>query len=360
MKRVFNFAAGPATLPMPVLEEIQENLFDLNNSGISILELSHRSKLFESILNDAIDRTRRLLGISDEYHVLFLQGGASTQFYMIPLNLMDKYQSADYVETGTWASKAFKEVPLAGKKARLAASSKDKDFSYIPTTFDFDPEAAYVHITSNNTIKGTEYHTFPDTNTVPLIVDMSSDMMSRPVPMEKISMIYAGAQKNIGPAGTCMVIMKKSLTDRLPEGLPSMLNYRTFIDNNSLYNTPPCFSIYAVSLVLKWIEETIGGLDKMALHNQKKAGILYDYLDATDFYRPTAQEDSRSLMNVTFRLPTEELEKQFVAEATAHDLLELKGHRSVGGCRASLYNAMPIEGVEALVSFMKNFAQKNG
>jgi len=360
MKHVYNFAAGPATLPMPVLEEIQENIFSLNGSGLSILEVSHRAKLFESVLNEAIERTKRLLNLSNNDVVLFLQGGASTQFYMVPLNLIGEGQSADYVETGTWASKAFKEVPKAQKKARIAASSKDRDFCYIPQTFDFDPKAAYVHITSNNTIKGTAYHTFPDTKNVPLVIDMSSDMMSRPIPMENISLLYAGAQKNIGPAGTCMVIMKKSLLDRIPEDLPSMLNYRTFVENNSLYNTPPCFSIYVVSLVLKWIEETMGGLDKMIVHNQKKAAILYDFLDSTDFYRPTAQKDSRSLMNITFRLPTEDLEKQFVLEAAQASLLELKGHRSVGGCRASIYNAMPIEGVETLISFMKNFMKKNG
>ena len=357
--RVFNFNPGPAAIPLEVLEEIQEEFLNFKGSGMSVTEISHRSKPFDDVINDAIDRTKRLLKLDDRFKVLFIQGGASMQFCMIPMNLLPDGQSADYVNTGTWATKAIKEAQLLKKNIKVVASSEDKNFSYIPENIRFSPDAAYAHITSNNTIKGTQYSTFPDTGGIPIISDMSSDIMSRPLDMNKFGLIYAGAQKNLGPAGVCMVIIRDDMLARVPDTLPSMLKYTTYSSKNSLYNTPPCFAIYTVQLVLKWIEEKIGGLEKMDEINKKKAAILYDYFDTTDFYRATAEKNSRSLMNVTFRLPSEDLEKAFVADATKNKLIGLKGHRSVGGCRASIYNAMPIEGIEALVDFMKNFESKN-
>ncbi len=358
--RVFNFNPGPAAIPLEVLEEIQEEFLNFKGSGMSITEISHRSKPFDDVINDAIERTKRLLKLDDRFNVLFIQGGASMQFCMVPMNLLADGQSADYVNTGTWATKAIKEAQLLKKNIKVVASSEDKNFSYIPENIQFSPDAAYVHITSNNTIKGTQFSSFPATGNIPIISDMSSDIMSRPLDMDKFGLIYAGAQKNLGPAGVCMVIIREDMLKRVPDTLPSMLKYTTYSSKNSLYNTPPCFAIYTVQLVLKWLEEKIGGLKNIEEINKKKAAILYDYFDRSDFYRGTAEKGSRSLMNVTFRLPSEDLEKTFVAEATSNNLVGLKGHRSVGGCRASIYNAMPIEGVEALVDFMKDFESKNG
>jgi len=282
------------------------------------------------------------------------------QFAMIPMNFLPEGKSADYVNTGTWSTKAIKEAKILKKTLRVAATSEDRNFAYIPKNISFDKNAAYVHLTSNNTIKGTQWADFPDTNGVPIIADMSSDIMSRPLDVEKFGVIYAGAQKNIGPAGVCMVIIRDDMLGLIPEGLPSMLNYKTFTESNSMYNTPPCFSIYTIQLVMEWLEETVGGLSAMETINRKKGALLYDFMDATEFYRATADKDSRSLMNVTFRLPSEDLEKQFIKEATAAGMGGLKGHRSVGGCRASIYNAMPMEGVQTLVDFMKAFEKKNG
>jgi phosphoserine aminotransferase len=358
--RIHNFNPGPATLPLSVLEEIQQNFLDFKGTGMSITEISHRSREFDDVINDAVARTRRLLGLDDNFEVLFIQGGASLQFAMIPMNFLAEGQSADYVDTGTWATKAIKEARLQGKTIAVVASSEDENYSYIPKNIAFNEDAVYVHLTSNNTIKGTQWAQFPDTRGIPIICDMSSDMMSRPLDVQKFGLLYAGAQKNIGPAGACLVILRKDLLDRIPETVPTMLNYSTFAAKNSLYNTPPCFAIYTIQLVLKWLEETIGGLDKMAAINQSKAQLLYGFMDGNDFYRPTARPDSRSLMNVTFRLPNEELEKQFVAQALANGLGGLKGHRSVGGCRASIYNAITLEAVEALVEFMKTFEKDNG
>ena len=357
--RIHNFNPGPAALPLPVLEEIRNSFLNYAETGMSVMEISHRSKPFEGILDDAIQRTRRLLNLSDQYHVLFLQGGASLQFAMVPMNFLGDSDSADYVNTGTWATKAIKEAQVLKKKIRVPASSEDRNFCYIPKKIEFDPKAVYVHITSNNTIKGTQWPAFPDTGSVPIVSDMSSDMMSRPIPTEKFGMIYAGAQKNIGPAGVCMVILREDLLARVPKDLPAMLKYTTFSEKNSLYNTPPAFSIYVVQLVLKWLEETVGGLAKMAELNAKKGELLYGAMDG-GFYKPTADPDSRSLMNVTFRLPSEDLEKQFVADAQKNGLGGLKGHRSVGGCRASIYNATDINAVTALVDFMREFKKKNG
>jgi len=357
-KRIHNFNAGPAALPLPVLEEIQEELLDLKGSGMSILEVSHRSKWFDDVINEAIERTKRLLNLGEDFHVLFVQGGASLQFCMIPMNFALEGKPVDYINTGTWSTKAIKEATIQGKDVRVVASSKDKEFSYIPKDFKVDEDAAYVHFTSNNTIKGTQWNQFPDSGDVPLISDMSSDIMSRPFDVTPFGMIYAGAQKNIGPSGTALVIIRKDMLDRVPEDLPTMLKYSTFAEDSSMFNTPACFSIYTINLVLKWIEETIGGLEKMERINQEKGAIIYDYIDRSGFYKGTAAKDSRSLMNVTFRLPSEDQEKRFVAEATKEDLGGLKGHRSVGGCRASIYNATGIESVKALVEFMAEFARK--
>jgi phosphoserine aminotransferase len=358
--RIYNFNAGPAVLPLPVLEEIQASFLNFGSSGMSIVEISHRSKWFDAVINDAVERTKRLLKLDDKFHVLFLQGGASLQFAMIPMNFLTDGRSADFVNTGTWSTKAIKEAKIQKKAHQVVASSEDRNFAYIPKNIAFNKDAVYAHITSNNTIKGTQWRQFPDTGSVPIISDMSSDFMSRGFDAQKFGMIYAGAQKNIGPAGVCMVIVRDDMLKLIPDGLPSMLDYRTFVKENSLYNTPPCFGIYTIQLVLKWLEESVGGLDAMEKRNNEKAKLLYDYIDASGFYKGTADSDSRSLMNVTFRLGSEDLEKKFVDEATKSGLGGLKGHRSVGGCRASIYNAMPVEGIKALIDFMKAFAQKNG
>ena len=359
-KRIFNFNAGPAALPLEVLEKIQAEFLNYRGSGMSVTEISHRSKWFDDIINDAVARTRRLLKLDDTFKVLFIQGGASLQFTMIPMNLLGEGDTADYVNTGTWSTKAIAEAKLQGRAIRVAASSEDRNFAYIPRDISFNPKAVYAHITSNNTIKGTQWADFPETGGVPLIADMSSDIMSRPLAVGKFGLIYAGAQKNIGPAGVCLVVIRDDLLARVPGSLPPMLNYTTYAAKNSMYNTPPCFGIYTIQLVLKWLEETIGGLENMAQINRKKARVLYDLIDASDFYTGTADPDSRSLMNVTFRLPDEALEKRFIEQALENDLGGLKGHRSVGGCRASLYNATSLAAVEALTDFMKSFKKQNG
>ena len=358
--RIYNFNAGPAALPLSVLEEIKDSFLNFKGSGMSITEVSHRSKWFDDVINDAVARVKRLLNLDDRYHVLFLQGGASLQFCMIPMNLLADNQTADYVNTGTWSTKAIKEAEIQGKRINVVASSEDKNFSYIPRDIAFTPDAAYVHITSNNTIKGTQWREFPDTGDVPLIADMSSDIFSRSFDATRFGLFYAGAQKNMGPAGVCMVVIRDDMLARVPDGLPTMLKYTTFAAKNSMFNTPPCFAIYTAQLVLKWIEETIGGLDKMAALNQRKADMLYEFIDSSPLYKGTAALDSRSVMNVTFRLPSEELETAFVQAALAKGLGGLKGHRSVGGCRASIYNPTPLEAIEALVAFMEDFQKENG
>jgi phosphoserine aminotransferase len=357
--RIHNFNAGPAALPLPVLEEIKDSFLNFSGSGMSITEVSHRSPWFDGVINDAIERVKRLLKIDDKYHVLFLQGGASMQFCMAPLNFLSDNRSADYVNTGTWSTKAIKEAQIQNKPIKVVASSEDKNFCYIPKDISFNKDAVYAHLTSNNTIKGTQFENLPDTGDVPMVIDMSSDILSRPLDMSKIGMIYAGAQKNIGPSGVCMVIIRQDMLDLAPDNLPSMLNYNTFASKNSMYNTPPCFGVYTIQLVLKWIEEIIGGLEKMDDLNRKKAGLLYDYMDSSSFYNATAEIGSRSLMNVTFRLPNEDLEKDFVAAAAENKLGGLKGHRSVGGCRASIYNPTTLDAINDLVSFMKDFEKKS-
>lgn len=359
-KRIFNFNAGPAALPLPVLEEIQSEFLDFKGSGMSITEISHRSAAFDEVIDTAIARVKRLLNLGDDYEVLFIQGGASMQFCMIPMNLGVAGKPVDYINTGTWSTKAIKEARIQGLDTRVLASSEDKNFSYIPYDVKEDGTAAYLHFTSNNTIKGTQWARFPEASGVPLICDMSSDFLSRPVDVKPFGMIYGGAQKNIGPSGAAMVIIRKDMLERTPDTIPTFLKYTTFSEKNSMFNTPPCFVIYVTGLVLKWIEETIGGLENMDKRNTEKADTLYNYIDSSGFYKGTAEKDSRSKMNVTFRLPSEDLEKKFVAEALNVDLGGLKGHRSVGGCRASIYNATNIDAIKALVDFMAAFEKKEG
>ena len=361
--RVFNFAAGPAVLPLPVLEEIQRDLVALPGIGMSVLEISHRSKAFESILAQAEADIRALGSVPANYNVLFLQGGASTQFSMVPMNLLDAGATADYIDCGSWAEKAIKEAKKVGT-VNVAASTKADNYARLPRQSELrlTPGAAYVHITSNNTIEGTEYRTLPDTGAVPLVNDTSSDMFSRPIDVARHGLIYAGAQKNMGPAGLTIVIVRDDLLQRSiakKASLPTMLNYAVHAENTSLYNTPPAFAVYATGLVMKWLLQQ-GGLTAVGAVNARKAGKLYAEIDRTGFYRGTAAGEDRSLMNVTFRLASEELEKQFIKESTAAGLDGLKGHRAVGGMRASIYNAFPEEGVDALVSFMQDFEQRNG
>ena len=359
-ERIFNFSAGPAILPVPVLEEAQRDMLSLPGVGMSVMEISHRSKTFDEIIGGAERGIRELLGVPDNYHVLFLQGGASLQFSMVPINFLPSGGSADYVLTGSWGKKALKEAKRTGL-VNVAATMADGGFTRVPTDeeINFDSNASYVHITTNETIEGVEWKNEPKTGKVPLIADASSDILSHEIPVDKYALIYAGAQKNIGPSGVTLVIVRDDLLQRIPDGLHSMLDYRTHVENKSLYNTPTTWGIYIINLVCKWIREK-GGLSALARENETKAKLLYDAIDASDFYRGHADPDSRSIMNVTYRLPTEELEKKFTTEATAQGLDGLKGHRSVGGIRASIYNAFPSEGVEALVSFMKDFERKNG
>ncbi|NDD27431.1 MAG: 3-phosphoserine/phosphohydroxythreonine transaminase [Proteobacteria bacterium] len=360
-KRIFNFSAGPAVLPVPVLEEVQRDMLSLPGVGMSVLEISHRSKTFDAIHAQAIEDLRALLNIPANYHVLFLQGGASLQFSMVPMNIMKPGGKADYIITGAWSKKAMKEAKRVGT-CNVAASTESESFTRIPTQAELklDPEADYVHFTSNNTIFGTQWKTEPEVGHVPLVCDASSDIMWRPLDINKYGLIYAGAQKNIGPSGVTLVIVRDDLIARCDPNLHTMLSFKTHVDNNSLYNTPPVFGIYMIGLVGKYLR-SIGGLEAMQALNEKKAGILYDAIDGSGgYYRGTAQTSSRSLMNVTFRLPSEDLEKKFNSEATAAGFDGLKGHRDVGGMRASIYNAFPIEGVEALVTFMADFQKKNG
>jgi phosphoserine aminotransferase len=359
--RIYNFSAGPAVLPEPVLRKSQEAIWNVAGSGIGIMEHSHRGKVFDRIINEAEAACRSLAGIPDDYHVLFLQGGASLQFAMIPMNLLPADRTGDYLLTGVWAQKAVKEAKVLGRTVHIAASSEATNFDRIPAPGEiaYSPRPAYVHLTTNNTIFGTQWKSEPAVPAgVPLMADTSSDMYSRPIDVRKYGLIYAGAQKNLGPSGVVLVIIRKDLVDAGPKTLPTMLQYRTFAADRSLYNTPPTFGIYIMGEVFKWIQGQ-GGLAAMAEHNAAKAKLLYDYIDASDFFRGTVQPDSRSLMNVCFRAPTEELEARFIAEATRRGLDGLKGHRSVGGMRASIYNACPKAAVEALVAFMKEFEQAN-
>ena len=359
MGRVFNFSAGPATMPVEVLEEAQQHLVDYHGSGMSIMEASHRGKEYSAVHEEAIANIKKLLSLNDDYQVLFLQGGASGQFAMAPMNLVPQGQVANYCSTGSWASKAIKEAKGI-TSVHIAADTSKEEPARMPRQeeIDLSANAAYLHITSNETIGGTQIKTFPEVD-APLICDMSSDILSRPLDAEKFGLIYAGAQKNLGPAGVTLVILRKELAERAPDTVPTMYRYKTHMDNNSLYNTPPCFSIYMVMLVTRWILKK-GGLGVMEKENRDKASVLYDAIDSTGFYRGTADAAFRSDMNVTFRLPSEELEAAFIKEAVSAKFSGLKGHRSVGGIRASIYNAFPAEGVKALADFMAAFESKNG
>jgi phosphoserine aminotransferase len=360
-QRAYNFNAGPSALPLAVLEKAQQELVDFQGTGMSVMELSHRSAAYEQVHNQAIATLKELMNIPEEYHVLFLQGGASTQFAMIPMNFLPEGKKAGYILTGSWSEKAHKEAKMFGETYTVA-STKDTNYNRIPTLDElkYEDNTAYVHLTSNNTIFGTEWFNFPDTGDLPLIGDMSSDILSYPFDVSKFAMIYAGAQKNLGPSGVTVVILRPDMLERANANVPTMLRYDTHVKNNSLYNTPPTFGIYMLGLVLEWAKEQ-GGLEALAKMNQEKAALIYDVIDQSEgFYKGHAEKDSRSLMNITFRLASEELEKQFLAEAKAAGFVGLNGHRSVGGCRASTYNAVPYESCKALSEFMIDFQKKNG
>jgi phosphoserine aminotransferase len=359
MARVYNFSAGPAVLPEPVLKKAAAEMLDCNGSGMSVMEMSHRSKDFEAIIGGADAGLRKLMNIPDTYKVLFLQGGASSQFAMVPLNLMGENGMADFINTGTWSKKAISEAKRYGK-ANVIATSEDKNFSYIPKVArdKFNAAAKYVHITSNNTIEGTKYAAFPDTGSVPLVADMSSNILSETMDVTKFGLIYAGAQKNIGPAGVTVVIIRSDLIGKALPITPTMLNYETHVKENSLYNTPPTYGIYIAKLVFDWMLD-MGGVPAMEKVNKDKAKLLYDFLDNSAMFKGTAVKEDRSIMNVPFTLPTDELTEKCLKEAKQNGLVQLKGHRSVGGCRASIYNAMPVDGVKKLVEFLKKFESAN-
>ena len=359
MSRVYNFSAGPSMLPLQVLETCAKDMLDYNGSGMSVMEMSHRSPVYDEIIKDAEAKLRQLMNIPDNYKVLFLQGGASTQFAAVPLNLMNKNKKADYIVSGQFSGKAQKEATKYGD-VKIAASSKDANFTFVPKTdrSSFREDADYVHICFNNTIYGTKFPYIPDTGDIPLVADMSSCIISEPVDVSKFGMIYAGAQKNMAPAGLTLVIIREDLMGNAREDIPVMLDYKTMADNDSMYNTPPCYCIYVAKLVYEWILG-LGGLEEMKKLNEKKAALLYDYLDSQDYYVAPVEKESRSMKNVTFVTGDADLDKKFAKEADAAGLKNLKGHRSVGGMRASIYNAMPYEGVEKLVEFMKEFAKNN-
>jgi len=358
--RVYNFSSGPAVLPVPVLEQVQRDLVALPGVGMSVMEISHRSSTFEAILGQAEADIRRLAGVPDGYRILFLQGGASLQFSMVPMNLLTDGATADYINTGSWAEKAVKEARRVGN-VHVTGLPEGAPFDRIPTDAEceYTPGAAYVHMTSNNTIEGSQWHRLPVVGDAPLVSDASSDIFSGPIDISRYGLIYAGAQKNLGPSGVVLAIIREDLLARSNKSLHTMLNYAVQAENSSMYNTPPAFGVYVLGLVMQWLLE-LGGLPAIAAVNERKAGKLYTELDRTGYWRPTAQADSRSLMNVTFRLSSEDLEKAFVKESTAAGFDGLKGHRSVGGMRASIYNAFPESGVDALIDFMRDFERRNG
>ncbi|MBG9547896.1 3-phosphoserine/phosphohydroxythreonine transaminase [Bacillus firmus] len=360
MYRALNFNAGPAALPEEVLKEAEKSLLNFGNTGMGIMELSHRSSEYQAVHDQAITSLRRLLAIPDDFEVLFIQGGASLQFSMVPMNLLGKDQAAHYVLSGSWSEKALKEADKIGETV-ISASSKDQKYSFIPefSQDDMPDNAAYLHITSNNTIYGTQWQSFPSNKKTPVVADMSSDILSRPLKVDQFDLIYAGAQKNLGPSGVTVVIIRKELLKRSSEMLPVMLNYNTFANNNSLYNTPPTLSIYLLSLVLQWAEQ-IGGLEQIEKANEMKAKMLYDVIDESEgFYIGHAHKNSRSRMNVTFNLQSEDLSREFQKQAKEAGFVGLGGHRSIGGCRASIYNAVPEHHVEKLAAFMKAFKNNN-
>ncbi len=353
----YNFSAGPATLPTTVIQQASMGVLDLDGIGLSVLEISHRSAEFGQIIERAEELVRKLLRVPEEYAVLFLTGGASTQFFMVPMNLLAEAETASYVLTGSWAKKAYKEAQLFGN-VEVAASSEDQNFSYIPRQLDISSDSVYLHYTSNNTIYGTQFHQLPDTDK-PLVADMSSDIFSRPVDIQRHWVIYAGAQKNMGPAGTTLVIIRKDVVERAGRTLPTMLNYKTHIEKRSLFNTPPVFPIYVSMLTLAWVDE-MGGVERMAQINKEKAALLYREIDDNPLFYGVVRPEDRSVMNVCFRLHDEKLNDAFLAMCSERGIVGIKGHRSVGGFRASIYNAMPIEGVQLLVETMRDFAQRYG
>lgn len=357
-KRVFNFSAGPSMLPVPVLEKAAKQMLNYENSGMSVMEMSHRSSSYLDIFNKTKDLLKKVMNIPDGYEIVFIQGGATQQFSMVPLNLL-KNGKADYIITGSFSKKAAREAKKYGE-INIAYDGSDNDFKHIPTQDELklDPEASYVHLCANNTIYGTEWKYVPETNGVPIIADMSSNILSKPIDVSKYGMIYAGAQKNMGIAGLGVAIIKKDLLQKVSATTPVLLDYTLMIENDSMYNTPPAYAIYVLGLVLEWIDE-MGGLEVMEKRNIEKAKLLYDYLDSSDFYKAHSDKDNRSLMNVTFTTPSKELDAKFVKESIEAGMTNLKGHRSVGGIRASIYNAMPLEGVEKLVAFMKEFEAAN-
>jgi phosphoserine aminotransferase len=359
-KRVYNFNPGPAALPLEVLQQAQSEMLDFKGTGMSVMEISHRSKEFEAVIQTAEADLRDLLGIPTTYKVLFLQGGASLQFAMLPMNLRPAGASADYIVTGTWSKTAIKEAQKLGT-ARAAANTEASGFKELPSKLDLDPKAAYLHFTSNETIHGIEYFNEPTPPAgVPLVCDASSDFISRPIDISKYALIYAGAQKNAGPAGVVVVIARDDMLERTPANLPVMLDYKALAASGSLHNTPPCFAIYIVGLVFQWAKK-LGGLKEVEKINRRKADVIYKAIDDSGgFYRGHAKPEARSIMNIPFRLPSEELEETFAKEANKNDLIGLKGHRSVGGMRASIYNAMTVQGAEELAKFMKEFQKKNG
>lgn len=360
MKRVFNFSAGPSMLPLPVLEKAASELVCYGTSGMSVMEMSHRSPDYEAIIQDAEALLRKLMNIPDNYKVLFLQGGASTQFSAIPLNLIGRTGKADYAVSGQFSGKAFKEAQKMGFDVQCVATTKDDNFNHVPVIKKemVRPDASYLHICFNNTIYGTKYSYIPDIGDIPLVADLSSCILSEPVDVSKFGVIYAGAQKNMAPAGLTLVIVREDLLEYAAPDMPTMLEWKIMAENGSMYNTPPCYAIYMAKLVYEWLL-SIGGLESIREMNEKKAALLYDYLDSQSYYIAPVQKDSRSMMNVTFVTGNAELDKKFASEASAAGLKNLKGHRSVGGMRASIYNAMPYEGVETLVEFMKKFAAEN-
>ncbi|MDR4935466.1 3-phosphoserine/phosphohydroxythreonine transaminase [Rossellomorea marisflavi] len=355
MKQVFNFSAGPAVLPRPVLEKVQKELLNYSGTGMSVMELSHRSGPFEEIIQGAEALLRELMDIPEEYEVLFLQGGASLQFSMIPMNLLGEHGVADYIVTGSWSKKAVKEAGKIGTIHRIESPGDIPSY----TKEDFSPEAAYVHITSNNTIEGTRYATYPETGGIPLVADMSSHILSEPIDVSAFGLIYAGAQKNLGPSGVTVAIVRKDLIGKAPETCPTMLKYETYVENGSMFNTPPTFAIYVLKLVLEWVKEN-GGVAGMEALNREKAGLLYSCIDESSLFSNPVPEASRSLMNIPFTTDSDEVNKLFLEQAKQRGFEFLKGHRSVGGMRASLYNAMPLEGVRALVDFMNEFEADQG
>ncbi len=359
MSRVYNFSAGPSMLPEVVLAKAAEEMLDYQGSGQSVMEMSHRSKEYDAIIKGCEALLREVMGIPENYKVLFVQGGASSQFAMVPMNLMTGSGKADFVITGQWAKKAHQEAARYGE-ANVVASSADKTFSYIPKLdpSSFTKDADYFHICWNNTIYGTRFSEIPETGDVPLVADMSSCILSEPVDVSKFGLIYAGAQKNMGPAGLTVVIIREDLIGKAMKATPTMFDYKTHADNDSLYNTPPTYAIYICKMILEWVKE-IGGLEKMKERNEEKARLLYDFLDSSKLFKGTVAREDRSIMNIPFITGSDELDKKFVAESSARGLINLKGHRTVGGMRASIYNAMPLEGVEALVAFMKEFEANN-